>query len=315
MSLLLAVTGWDYGPWVERFRTAAPGLDIVTADGTFDPATVRYAAAWNAPEGIFANLPNVEIVFSLGAGVDHLLKRGDLPDAPVVRVVNDDLTMRMTEWVTLQVLLHHRQQRAYDAFQRAGKWEPLWQPVASRVRVGVMGLGVLGRDAVEKLASLGFDVAGWSRSQKEISGITCYSGDEGLKTFLARTDILVVLLPSTPDTSGIINAELIRGLARDGVLPERFPVLINAGRGALQVEADILATLDDGSLKGASLDVFHIEPLPSDSAFWPHPNVTVTPHVAAESDPQAIADGVVEEITRYERGEPLRYTVDRGKGY
>ena len=315
MSLLLAVTGWDYGPWVERFRTAAPGLDIVTADGTFDPATVRYAAAWNAPEGIFANLPNVEIVFSLGAGVDHLLKRGDLPDAPVVRVVNDDLTMRMTEWVVLQVLMHHRQQRAYDAFQREKKWESLWQPAASSVRVGVMGLGVLGRDAAEKLSLLGFDVAGWSRSPKQIAGIACHCGEDGLKAFLARTDILVVLLPSTPDTAGIIDKSLLTGLAQNGVLPDRFPALINAGRGALQVEADILAALDSGTLKGASLDVFQTEPLPADSPLWSHPLVAVSPHVAADSDPQVLADGIAEEIARHARGEPLRHTVDRGKGY
>ena len=315
MTLLLAMTGWDYGPWITRFRAAAPDLGIVTPDDRFDSGSIRYVAAWNAPEGQFAMLPNLEVIFSLGAGVDHLLKRDDLPDIPVVRVVNDDLTMRMTEWVVLQVLMHHRQQHAYDAFQRERKWDPLWQPAASAVRVGIMGLGVLGRDAAEKLSLLGFDVAGWSRSPKQIAGIACYSGEDGLKAFLARTDILLVLLPSTPDTAGIINADLLKGLAQDGVMPRRFPALINAGRGALQVEGDILAALDKGILKGASLDVFETEPLPADSPLWSHPLVAITPHIAADSDPQAIADGVAAEIARHERGEALLHTVDRGKGY
>lgn len=186
---------------------------------------------------------------------------------------------------------------------------------ASAVRVGVMGLGVLGRDAAEKLAALGFQVAGWSRSPRQVPGITCFSGESGLAPFLARTDILVVLLPATPDTAGIIDAGLIAGLARDGALPDRFPVIINAGRGALQNEDDILAALDTGTLKGASLDVFGQEPLPADSPFWRHPLVSVTPHVAAESDPQAIVEGIVAEIARHERGEPLRHVVDPGKGY
>ncbi|MCC0017148.1 MAG: glyoxylate/hydroxypyruvate reductase A [Rhodobiaceae bacterium] len=315
MTMLLAMTGWDYGPWIERFSSATAGLDIVTPDDAFDPASIRYIAAWNAPDGLFATLPNVEVIFSLGAGVDHLLKRGDLPDLPVVRVVNDDLTMRMTEWVVLHVLMHHRQQFAYDAAQRAGRWEPLWQPAASAVRVGIMGLGVLGQDAAEKLISLGFDAAGWSRSRKDIDGIACFQGQHELKPFLARTDILVVLLPSTPDTAGIIDSMLLAGLARDSVLPERFPVLVNAGRGALQVEADILAALDDGTLKGASLDVFETEPLPESSKLWSHPLVALTPHVAADSDPQAIANGIAEEIARHERGEPLLHAIDRLKGY
>ncbi|MFN0265256.1 2-hydroxyacid dehydrogenase [Tepidamorphus sp. 3E244] len=312
---LLALTGWDYGPWVERFRQAAPDLQLVTHDQDYDPTEIKYVAAWNAPDGLLGNLPNLEIMFSLGAGVDHLLKRDDLPDVPIVRVVNDDLTMRMTEWVVLQVLMHHRQQRAYDAFQREGKWEPLWQPAADAVRVGVMGLGVLGRDAAEKLAALGFQVAGWSRSEKQIAGIDCFSGEAGLDEFLARTDILVVLLPSTPDTAGIIDKALLGKLAQDGVLPQRFPAIVNAGRGALQNEDDILDALNNGVLRAASLDVFQQEPLPEDSAFWQHPLVTVTPHIAADSDPAAIVEGIVEAIDRHERDDPLINIVDRGRGY
>jgi glyoxylate/hydroxypyruvate reductase A len=181
------------------------------------------------------------------------------------------------------------------------------------VRVGVLGLGVLGRDAAAKLAAMGFDVAGWSRTPKPDAGVPAFHGEEGLGAFLARTDILVCLLPLTDETRGFLNRGLFGRLARDGRLGG--PVLINAGRGGQQVEADILACLDDGTLHAATLDVFETEPLPADSALWAHPAVTVTPHNAAMSDPETIGRLVAEQIRRFEAGEPLRDVVDRRLGY
>lgn len=315
MTMLFTAAAWNADDWIARLQEAVPGMTITTPDTDFDPAAIRYAAVWHPPHGLLETLPNLEVIFSLGAGVDHILNDPGLPDVPVVRVVNDDLTMRMTGWVALQVLSHHRQQRTFEAFQRQRTWQPLEQPSASSVRVGIMGLGVLGRDAAEKLSMLGFDVAGWSRSQKDIPGLTCFGEDDGLDAFLARTDILVALMPDTPDTRGILNGRLFARLARDSVMPNLLPVLINAGRGALQVEADILAALEDGTLKGASLDVFETEPLPADSPLWDHPLVSVWPHVAADSDPAAIVAGIAGEIARYERGETLRNVVNRAAGY
>jgi glyoxylate/hydroxypyruvate reductase A len=179
--------------------------------------------------------------------------------------------------------------------------------------VGILGLGELGQDAAEVLARIGFQVAGWSRTRKTMPGIRSYAGAAELDAFLARTDILVALIPLTADTQGILNRSLFLKLARDGVLGA--PVLINAGRGGLQVEADILSSLDDGTLAAATLDVFHEEPLPASSPFWRHPKVTVTPHNAADSDPEAISDDIAAQILDYEAGKPLRNVVDRGKGY
>jgi glyoxylate/hydroxypyruvate reductase A len=176
-----------------------------------------------------------------------------------------------------------------------------------------MGLGVLGEDAATKLAMLGFQVAGWSRSPKSIAGIQCHAGEEGLDAFLARSDILVVLLPLTAATRGIIDAKLLRKLAKDG--PLGGPVLINAGRGGLQVEADILKCLAAGDLHAASLDVFETEPLPAESPLWHHPGVTVTPHIAADSDPRSIVTYIMGQIRRHETGEPLAHVVDRKRGY
>jgi glyoxylate/hydroxypyruvate reductase A len=231
---------------------------------------------------------------------------------PVVRIVDPNLTMRMTEYVALHVLMHHRRLRLYDAQQRQRLWRDHHQPAASEVAVGIMGLGVLGRDAAAMLVRLGFRVAGWSRSATSLPGVETFHGD-GLDAFLARTEILVCLLPATPATEGILNLSLLRKLKRDGALGGAY--LINAGRGRLQVDADILAALDQGVLAGASLDVFPTEPLPADNPLWGHPAVTITPHNAAESDPQAITQNVVEQIARFERGEALDNVIDRRHGY
>ena len=229
-----------------------------------------------------------------------------LPDVPLVRVAVDDLTKRMTEYVVMHVLMHHRRQGYYAESQRERVWAPKLQWAARDLRVGIMGLGVLGRDAAEVLARIGFDVAGWSNTPKSIPGIACYAGEAQLGEFLARTDVLVCLLPLTPQTRGILNRKTFGKLARDGKLGG--PVIINAGRGGLQVEDDILACLDDGTLAAATLDVFGTEPLPADSPFWAHPKVTLSPHNAADTDPDAISVYVAEQIAAFERGERARRT-------
>ena len=231
-----------------------------------------------------------------------------------MRVVDPDLTNRMSEWVVMHALVHLRQLRRYERQQGERVWEDDdSQPKASDVQVGVLGLGVMGKDAVAKLKALGFKVAGWSASPKSLPDVTCFSGADGLKRMLAQTDMLVVLLPLTEATRGIINASLLSQLKHDG--PLGGPILINAGRGGLQVEADILAALDFGALKGASLDVFEREPLPEDSRLWSHPAVYISPHNAAISSPKAIAALVARQIEAYERGEPLAHLVDRRRGY
>lgn len=314
MTLLVAITAWGVAPWVERFRRLLPDRPVVALGEAVDPADVRYAAAWKHPPGSLAGLQNLRAIFSLGAGVDHLMDDPALPDVPVVRAVDPDLTDRMSEYVVLHCLLHLRQQRRYDAQQREKVWlDDRRQPAAREVRVGIMGLGVLGQDAATKLRVMGFEVAGWSRSPKAADGIATFSGAEGFGPFLARTDILVCLLPLTDDTRGILNRTLFAGLARDGRLGG--PVLVNAGRGGLQVEADILACLDDGTLQAATLDVFEREPLALASPLWTHPRVTVTPHNAAMSAPETIAALVADGIRAHEAGAFLNHVVDRRLGY
>jgi glyoxylate/hydroxypyruvate reductase len=314
MSILIAVSGWDAGPWRRRLETLLPSQKIATLDEPFDRASVRYALSWRHPPGALANLPNLEAIFSLGAGVDHLFADPALPDRPIVRVVDPDLTSRISEWVVMHALAHLRQLRRYERQQRERIWaDDDDQPKAAEIEVGVLGLGVLGADAATKLGALGFKVAGWSASEKSLPGVACFRGRDGLERLLAQTDLLVVLLPLTEATRGMIDASLLGKLRQSGRLGG--PILINAGRGGLQVDAEILAALDSGRLRGASLDVFEREPLPKDSRLWTHPAVYVSPHNAAVSSPEAIAAFVAREIEAHERGEPLRHVVDRRRGY
>ena len=316
--ILYAVTGWEPANWLNEFARAAPDRAVVTApDGPPDPS-VRYAAVWKHPPGILSSLPNLQVIFSVGAGVDHIFLDPDLPDVPIVRIVADDLTARMSEYVVWQVLDHLRHGRLFREQQAKHIWAEPNQPSAADITVGIMGLGVLGTDAAHKLRHLGFNVTGWSRTPKQVDGVTCHAGNAQLDAFLGASDIVVVLLPLTQDTKGLVNRDML--MKMKPVTPLGGPVLINAGRGGLQVEADILAALDReegkrGALMAASLDVFETEPLPRESPLWRHPRVTITPHAAASSDPRHLVPQIVRQIEDFEAGRPLQNLVDRDTGY
>lgn len=312
--ILLAVTGWDPETWRSEFTAAAPGRELVVEPQGPDDRSIRYAVVWKQRPGLLASLPGLDVIFSLGAGVDHLFNDPDLPDVPVVRVVSDDLTMRMSEYVLWQVLDHHRLGPAYRRQQAGHIWhEDRRQVAASDVTVGILGLGVLGRDAAAKLRMMGFRVSGWSRRGHEVEGVRCFAGRDGLGPFLAEADILVCLLPLTKDTRGILSMPLFSRMKQGG--PLGAPVLINAGRGGLQNEADILAALDRGLMSAVTLDVFETEPLLADSPLWDHPKVTITPHAAASSDPARLVQPIIAQMEAFERGEPLQNVVDREAQY
>ena len=313
-ALAYILTGWDMELWTGAMRQLAPDMDIRShPDGMGRLEDIGYALAWRPAPHVLERLPNLKAIFSLGAGVDAILADPTVPEVPIVRIVDSDMTMRMSEFVVMHVLMHHRQQKRIDASQQKKMWEPFATHAASALRVGIMGFGVLGQDAGRKLKAMGFRVAGWSQSRKTVEGIETFAGENELDGFLKRSDILVVLLPHTAETTGIINTGLIGKLARDG--PFGAPILINAGRGKLQVERDIIAALESGALHAASLDVFEEEPLPQDSALWTHPRVYVSPHVAADSDPLTISKNILQQIRRHEAGGALENVVDRRKGY
>jgi glyoxylate/hydroxypyruvate reductase len=312
MSTFLFVTPtWDGAQWASAMRKARPTMNVRVWPDVGDPSQVDYVAAWLPPPDVVKSLSALKVIFSLGAGVDAILKDPTLPEGvPIVRVNDPDLTNRMSEYIVLHCLMHHRQQRRLDRQQANKVWDSFPTHAASAMTVGVMGMGVLGQDAARKLLTMGFKVVGWSRSPKSVAGVECHTD---LDAFLARTDILVSLLPATTETDGIINRALIRKLSRKG--PFGAPILINAGRGRQQIEDDIVAALDAGELHAATLDVFRSEPLPTDSPLWSHPKVTVTPHAAADSEPSVICDYVTRQIEAYERDGTLHNMVDRQRGY
>lgn len=296
-------------------RKVAPSLDVRSwPDAMGRIEEIEYTAAWLPPRHLLKSIPKLKAIFSLGAGVDAILKDQTLPpNIPIVRVNDPDLTGRMAEYVVLHVLLHHRQQRRIDENQKNTIWDSFPTHAASALSVGIMGLGVMGQESAARLRDLGFKVAGWSRTQKQIEGVESFAGAVEFDAFLARTDVLVSLLPATPDTDGIINAKTIRKLSRSG--PFGAPIVINAGRGRQQIAEDIIAALDAGELYAATLDVFATEPLPPDSPLWTHPKVTITPHSAADSDPEVVCAYVARQIERHKQGRPLENLVDRARGY
>lgn len=310
LSIVIAPGPWDPGQWRDVFLARADGrpVSVWPDDGDEAGAAPYVICAWKTDPRVFEVLPSPRAVFSLGAGVDHLQVPGLLRDVPVARIVDPDLTMRMVEYVTFAVLHLHRQISRYAQDQSLRVWAPRFQTAASRVRVGIMGLGVLGEACGRTLAQLGFDVAGWVRTPREATSVQVFAGQEALGAFLARTEILVNLLPNTPQTRGLIGADVFARLA-DGA---RF---VNVGRGETVVEDELVQALASGRLAGAVLDVFGTEPLPADSPLWALPGVLITPHVAADSDPDVIADQIIRNIERLERGEALAGRVDMTRGY
>jgi glyoxylate/hydroxypyruvate reductase A len=308
--ILLAMNGINPRPWYELLSKAR---EVVTEpSGASDPS-ISYAVVWKQRPNLLSKLPNLRAIFSVGAGVDHILADPTLPDVPIVRIVAENLTQHMTDYVLWRVLDHHRQGMLYRAQQKRKVWREPAQPPADDISVGIMGLGELGRAAASALLACGFRVNGWSRTEKSMQDVATFHGAKGLTSFLNATDILVVLLPLTPETTGIVNHGLLKKLRKQNGLGGA--VLINAGRGRLQVDADILRALEDGTLKEASLDVFEVEPLPKTSPLWNHPRVFVTPHSAATSDPDFLVPPMLAQIDAHERGEPLKNLVDRKAGY
>lgn len=309
-AILFSSTGFSEEEWVPRIKAAAPDRDVFSKPN----ASVQYALLWKHPHGILSDTPNLKVIFSLGAGVDHILTDKTLPKLPIVRAISPDLAMRMSEYVIWQVLDHHRRGAFYRKNQTNEEWSDAgYQPAANAINVGILGLGELGQDAAKKLRTIGYQVSSWSRKQKNIDDVKCFSNEQGLVSFLKDVDILVCLLPHTPETENILNKDLFAKLKKSGPLGP--PILINAGRGALQNENDVLSALENGNLGAASLDVFKTEPLPISNPLWRHPNVTVTPHIAADSDPDAMVGKIIEQINNYEAGLPLVDLVDLSQGY
>lgn len=302
--------GDNAAAWAQEFAARAPEIPfhLWPAAGEaadFDPAAVRFLAIWQPPADIPARFPKLEILFSVGAGVDQFDLAKLPPTLPLVRMVEPGLIDGMVEYVCFAVLGLHRDMPHYLS---AREWRPLPVKTAAQRRVGVLGLGELGRAVLTRLATFGFDCAGWSRSRHEQPGVRCHAGADELPAFLAGCDILVCLLPLTAATRGMLDAQLFAALPAGAAL-------VNVGRGGHLVEKDLLQALDDGHLSAAILDVCEPEPLPAGHAFWRHPRIWLTPHIASATQPASAVEAVLENLRRHARGEALVGLVDRSKGY
>lgn len=293
--------------WARMFAERLPALPFRVWPEVGAPEDIRFIAAWVPPEDLSA-FPNLEVLFSVAAGVDQFDLSAVPATLPVVRMIEPGLVAGMADYVTMAVLAVHRGLPMYLRQQREGVWRADPVRPASAARVGVMGLGVLGRAVLERLGTLGVVRSGWSRSAQALEGVRCHAGSAGLGAFLAACDILVCLLPLTAETRGMLNASLFAGLPRGAAL-------INVGRGPHVVDADLLAALDSGQLGAAVLDVTEPEPLPPGHAFWSHPGIWLTPHVASSTQAESGGEALIANLERYFRGEAMHGVVDRARGY
>lgn len=296
--------------WKRRLASLDSTIEVRDSRDPGDLGEIDAALVWKPPPGLMAKLPRLKIILSLGMGVDHVFADPALPKhVPIARLVDQDLINRMSEYCALAVLRYHRNADAYDAFQRAAKWKALpGEPAAAERRVGILGMGEIGRDLAQKLAPFGFQLAGWSRTPKQLPQVESFHGAAGLKPFLARSEIVVCLLPLTPETEGILDAAAFAAMPKGGVV-------VNAARGGHVVEQDLIAALDGGHLAAAQLDVFRQEPLPPEHPFWTHPKIRITPHNAGITNPMTAATQIVENLRRLRAGEPLLNVVDPARGY
>ncbi|MEL6560600.1 MAG: glyoxylate/hydroxypyruvate reductase A [Bacteroidota bacterium] len=306
MSIVIIAPTRDCSQWIEQLLKLDESLEIEVYPEVSDPSKVECAVVWLYPHGVLNEYPNLKLICSMGAGVDHILKDPDLPHVPVTRVVSERLAFSMNTYVAMAVLNLHRNYDKYQADQKAKIWDQKTFPEID-VSVGVFGFGYLGRQIGETLKNIGLEVHGFSQTKKEVPGIETY-GKDNLDEFLQRINVLVGVLPMTENTRGIFNMKLFEKLKQ----PTYF---INVGRGNQQVEKDILLALDKGLLSGAMLDVFEQEPLPRDSPLWHHPKIKLTPHIAGITNPDAAVPQIFKNYNAMKKGNPLFNEVDKQKGY
>jgi glyoxylate/hydroxypyruvate reductase A len=309
MKAILVLLRSNLEEWTRTLQAALPEYRIITDVAQAEGAVIPYAVVGKPAPGVLARIPGLAVLFSVNAGIEGLLESGEVPAGlPIVRMVDEGLAEGMLEWVLATTLAWHRNLFAYRAAQLAGEWRPLAEALARDRRITVLGAGHLGGRVAAALARIGFQTRTWSRTPKTIAGVHSHHGAVGLDPAVAGADLLINLLPLTPATENLLDRRLLSSLAPQAVL-------INGGRGRHVVDSDVLALLDSGHLRAAVLDVFREEPLPESHAFWTHPGVYLTPHVAALTQATTAVAAIADNLRGFEAGAPLRHVVDLARGY
>jgi glyoxylate/hydroxypyruvate reductase A len=310
MHILIHRADGDTDPWVADFAELLPEAEVVVWREGEKARPCDYALVWSPPQAILRELGEVKAIFNAGAGVDGILKFGAALPAhvPVVRLDDAGMGVQMAEYVTHAVLRYFRRFDEYEAQARAGQWRPLPTHRKEDFSIGVLGTGVLGARVLQALAPFGFPLRGWSRTPKDLAGVDCFSGADGLDAFLRGTRVLVCMLPLTPDTNNLLDRAKLSSL-----LPSAY--LINVARGAHLAEPDLLTLIKSGHIAGATLDVLRNEPLPIQHPFWHEPRITMTPHISALTVRRDSVAQIAEKIRRLEAGLPVAGLVNRQQGY
>ena len=309
MAIVIVSDIKNLEPWIKALKKADPAIDVITQNEVKDKSVIEFALAWNYPHGFFNEYPRLKTISSMGAGVDHIMNDKFLPERiRIVRIKDPLLSNDMYEFTLAVIMNRLRLLTHFQENQRLGIWKKRMYRRISGVRIGVMGTGVIGNYILLKLQESGFNVSGWGRTGGKEVPYKKYYGAGQMENFLRNTDILICLLPLTPETNGILNKDTLQ------MLPGKAWV-VNMGRGGHVVDEDLIEMLDSGHLDGANLDVFREEPLPADHPFWSHPKIFITPHIASLPNPGSVAPQIVENYRRTIENRPLLNTVDRQRGY
>ena len=308
MSILI-ISDRDPKAWLSALKSKDPQVDLRVYPDDGNKEEIEYALVWNHPKGVFKNYPNLKVVASMGAGVDHILCDPELPaQVGITRIIDTQLASDMAEFVLASIMNHLRNLSFHKDQEKEKLWKPRSYSRISEVKVGIMGMGHLGNTVAKNLVSLGFNVNAWAKTKKYRQDLFTFTGKEELNSFLALTNILVCLLPLTPETENILNAQLFSSLPKNAFV-------INVARGRHLVEEDLIEYINNGHLSGAALDVFRKEPLPEEHPFWEHPKIHITPHIASVTKPNAVVDQVLDNYRRMKNNEPLKNQVEASKGY
>ena len=309
MAIIIASDIKNLEPWTSALKKADASVEIMTMDEVKDKSLVEFVLAWNYPHGRFREYPRLKTIYSMGAGVDHLLNDPFLPEnIKVVRIIDPRLSQDMYEFALAVIMNRLRMLTHFRENQKQGTWKKKRYMRISDVRIGMMGAGEIGNHIALKLHKSEFKVTGWGRTRGQTTPYRKYYGSGQFEDFLKATDILICLLPLTPATENIINKQNMQMLPKNAWI-------VNLGRGGHVVDEDLIDMLDSGHLDGANLDVFREEPLPADHPFWSHPKIYLTPHLASLPDPESVAPQIIENYHRTIENKPLINLVDRKRGY